>query len=153
LPPDKEMDLRPFPPGSKVWFIKEFIKKFDDHETLVHYQSYLDYQNEGDDEDEDSLADQVETILSHLRRENVVLPVKAHTDWREALIESWSIHRKESISQGIRKASENYQFHCEMGIAFQCGKILPETVKRVDDLKERFLNGRELAGEPRDFEI
>jgi len=48
-------------------------------------------------------------------------------------------------------AYENYLFRVETGIAYQTYESKPAKLKIVNDLKERFLAGRELAGEPRDF--
>jgi len=153
LPPDTEIDLRPFPPSGKSWFIEEFILKFDERETIQHYRNYKAYHKKGDDEDEDTISDKVQTILVQLEHLDVVLPVMANEDWRLALIESWEAYRKVSVSRAIQQAYEDYLFHVDTGIAFQSDEIKPETLKKVNDLKERFLNGRELLGEPRDFSI
>jgi len=153
LPPDTEIDLRPFPPSGKSWFIEEFILKFDERETIQHYRNYKAYHKKGDDEDEDTISDKVQTILVQLEHLDVVLPVTANEDWRLALIESWEAYRKVSVSRAIQQAYEDYLFHVDTGIAFQSDEIKPETLKKVNDLKERFLNGRELLGEPRDFSI
>jgi len=154
LPPEKEFDLRPFPPSEKPSFIESFIKKFDDRETLQNYRNYRAYH--GDDEDEngeETPASKVTTILAHLDNLNVVLPVKANDDWRLALIESWEEYRRKSIIEAIKETYVDYLFHVETGIAYNGTDLKPETMKNIADLKERFLNGRELMGEPRSFEL
>ena len=157
LQPDKELDMKPFPPSDKSWFIEQFIREFDDKETLQNYLIYKQYHKEKFEEEEqdinETVSEKVETILHRLKHMDVVLPGKANTDWRLALIESWNEYRKKSISEAIVQVYEEYLFHVQTGIAWQTGEIKPATLKTVNDLKEKFLRGRELAGEPRDFEL
>jgi hypothetical protein len=159
LPPEKELDMRPFVPSGKSWFIEKFIQKFDDRETWYNYQTYKNYKKIHDDEDEDedsasgSLTEQVEAIMAQLDEMNMVLPIKANADFRLALIESWKEYRKQAISDAVLQVYEEYLFQVENGISFNSKEPKPETIKKVEELKEQFLNGREILGEPRDFNI
>ena len=154
LPPEKEFDMRPFPPTDKPSFIEAFIKKFDDRETLQNYRNYREYHGDDEDEDgEETPASKVTTILAHLDHLKVVLPVKANEDWRLALIESWEEYRRKSIIEAIKDTYGDYLFHVETGIAYTGTELKPETIKSIADLKEKLLNGRELMGEPQNFDL
>jgi len=154
LPPDKEVDMRPFPPDDSA-FMELFIKKCDDKETLYRYELYKEYHKKDEEEDEqgETVTEKVETILARLKNINGLLPITSNADWRLALIESWNEYRKKSIAETIEQVYEEYLFHAQAGIAYHSEEIKPETIKKSEILKEQFLNGRELMGKPRDFNI
>ena len=153
---EKELDMRPFPPTEKPWFIESFIRKFDDRETLQNYKTYREYYHIHDEEEgEDGLtvSEKVETVIARLSHIHVQLPVSANADWRLALLESWDVFRRKTIGEGIALAYEDYLFHVQTGISYQTSESKPAKIKTVNDLKEKFLEGREIAGAPRDFDI
>lgn len=146
----QELYNKPFIPKEEAWFIEEFIRQFDDKETLRNFQIYKIYSHKYDPQDEVTGLtnwENVEDIVNHLKNMDVQLPVNAHADWRLALIESWRAYRKTTVKAAIEQVYDEYIFHIQAGIAWQTNEVKPKTRKKVEDLMEKYRKGMELEGE------
>ena len=74
------------------------------------------------------------------------------TDWKEALIITAKQWTNTKIARNLHFFYEDYLFRNATGIANACDAEQVASYRRMaDNHKENILLGRELSGEPRDF--
>ncbi len=135
--------------------VLQFMKKFEKPETVRLFESYVEFGGGGmikeDEDDSEWLDEQVETIIHTLSTMGEVrLPIEANRDWRRGLIAAWEKFEKEQVVTALPAAYDNYLFMLENKIAFP----KEDDLKWFSDtLKKQILGGRELNGEPRDFDF
>lgn len=153
-----KFDTRPHISSYSYDDILAFMQRFEKPETIRIFEGYCKYSGnmfsvaDRGQRDYLWLDEQVENILSDIRSlGGVVLPVTSHNDWRVALMESWEKYEKNQLLQALRPAYDDYQFMLANGIAY------PSTESKVynvyKELRGQILRGRELAGEPRNFDF
>ncbi len=123
-----------------------FAKKFKDQKTANFIESLVEYRyNQQDSKQEWAIM-----YLNELGAEQV--PIGASTNWIDALYEAAVGHRQEKILEILPAIYEEYLMRKSTGIQF----TLPRKRPRKDFLenwyKTAILDGRELCGEPRNFD-
>lgn len=117
-----------------------------------------------DDEDDNDEGDEYETQLAELGSEagRVLLeiperlPIGAHPDWRLALHHTWVSWRKQRLAAALRAVYAGYQARARAGTPHPSPykddvSLRPMLKKARKQVRELILKGREVAGEPRDF--
>jgi hypothetical protein len=137
--------------------VLDFMELFETPETVRMLEICFKHRgvplhSEEDDSDTDSLNEQVENIMLDLGGlRNLVLPVKENLDWRVALIEAWEEYETQKTIRMLPAAYDNYLFMIENKIAFP--RKDHDWTATVELINNDILNGRELLGEPRDFDF
>jgi hypothetical protein len=123
-----------------------FAKKFQDRKTANFIESLVEYRNN----QQDSKQEWAVIYLNEIGSEQV--PISAGNNWIDALYESAVGHRQEKIQEILPAIYEEYLMRKSTGIQF----TLPGKRPRKDFLenwyKTAILDGRELCGEPRNFD-
>ncbi len=132
-----------------------FMKRFEKPETVRRFEEYCKIINPGlimdspVEKENNWLDEQVEKILHNIRTgHRVMIPIEANDDWRKGLIAAWNKYEKDQIIAALPDVYEEYLFRLENKIAFPEEK---EVVDYSNFIKNKILRGRELCGEPRDF--
>lgn len=136
--------------------VLDFMKKFENAETVRLFEAMVEYGSMGiikedeEDNDDDWLDEQVDNIMHKLTTlKDVRLPVEANRDWRKALIAAWEKFEQKQTVAALPAAYDNYLFMLESKIAFP---VKDRDVQSFSDsIKKQILRGRELNGEPRDL--
>lgn len=126
-------------------FMRFFIKTFENKQLLEYYEAYKTKQEVEDKEHFNS-------IFNQMLSEKELIPIQAHYDWREALNKAHAAYKAKKIAEHLPQAFEEYQLHLSLQI--QSESALEEFERYKEFRKSRanyILNGRELNGEPRDF--
>jgi hypothetical protein len=124
-------------------------KRFDS--VIEHFDNYLKKI------DEDRFKEKPDIIFSwafeylqDIAPETV--PIKVNDDWKEALYFAAFQHRNEKISGLLPTVHEEYLLKKEMGmLEISEGKDWQSGISEM--YKKNILKGRELLGEPRDFDF
>ena len=144
--PWKEPDKRPTIGFADNEFIAHFIEKFENHILLLYHKAYV---NEQELEDDGDLENAIETLKTADR----IVTLKEDTDWRSALISAANDYVKTRLIEELPIAYKNYLFRIELKLGFHTENDnyddWYETYKKYSN--EAVLGGRELNGEPRDF--
>jgi len=136
-------------------FIKIFIKKFENNNTYNKYLGYisLEKQTKGNTGIDDDYLNQFveETIEKMLELENP-LPIKQHSDWRMAIYITWNEYERDLLLGALVSVYEDYLFRIQNKISFPISER-NFTSDLVQKAKSKILKGRELRGEPRNFDF
>lgn len=136
-------DKRPFINAYEDETLEFFIKTFEDKDTQLFYKAYSsELQDDGGEND-------VSGLISFLSEATEPIPIESHHDWREAIRKAADLYHAKKIAEFMPAAFEKYQLHQSLGIAHPEGKHFYQDVRNT--YYNRILEGRELAGEPRDF--
>ncbi len=140
--PVPEPDNRPYLSNEDGKII-EFMNRFEDAKTIGLMTARM--KNE-EVQDNREFNEAIET----LRYTDEKVPVEFNEDWRQGVIEAANNYIKNKLLAELPKAYQRYVFRINNGLGF--------TPKEVDHsldfnklYKEMILRGRELNGEPRDF--
>ncbi len=118
--------------------------KYDEDGELIEEDEY-------DDEPDGEAMD----ALSKLEYIPFKVPVKAHYDWKQGLVQALYKYETRQVADAMKVVYEDYLMRRELGM--EPDNLLEfedreEQWKKNNDLhRERILKGRELKGEPRDF--
>lgn len=147
LPHHDENDRRPWLNiyGEQT---NEFIKIVDDHKVL-EYKLALEEHNrlEGDHD--------LKNAIEKLQNAQEPVPIEANEDWREGVIRTaWKYERKRLV-KAVDVAFQNYEFNRSLGISYpEPDPARTEYLrKELDYVAGEILDGRELMGEPRNFDF
>ncbi len=139
-----EMDEKPDLDVSNPAQVKAFVKQF---ESQVDYERYLNYANA---KNADDLTDMVNHYIQFMHTIKEPIPIAAHSDWRVGVIKALEAYENRKIAQVLHHVFEDYQFKLEMGIGYEM--VEDKSIEHlIDMVKTQILTGRELSGEPRDF--
>ena len=139
-------DPRPFLPSTYDFkFTRKFIVDIDgDKDTLTAFDLFVDQVNKTDNWENN----EAESAYYELSVAEDPFPIFGeHTDWRLALIATAAEYRRLKTMEALPIVYDEYLFRKQSGIAFE----VPENIYPKDYIREMILRGRELAGEPRDF--
>ncbi len=135
--------------------MEAFMKKFEDQKTLDAYRADLAYfdvnKSEESEEDDTWLSEQAESAYYALMDAKDKVPVKASTDWREALMEAWDNYFKQRVLQELPYAYADYKMRTGTGLGWETDSLHAGKKATVTQFKNYILHGRELAGEPKDW--
>jgi len=118
-----------------------FVSTFEDKETQKVFEQYGGERNYHSDYDEF-----VEQDLRMLRDAEEQVPIEAWYDWKEAIHRTAHKYMTEKIIETLPLAFEQYCINLDLKIPFS--ELKPDDNKWYG---ESILRGRELNGEPRDF--
>jgi len=139
-----EIDKRPFLFLHDKDVLAYIVTTFDTKEAQQGHR-YFTESNKDDDESE-----YFERILKELLKAKEFVPIQSHHDFREALEKAYHVYRCKMISEHIPLAYEQYLLNRQMNFS------VPKDDIGAYDLREKYANmildGRELNGEPRDFD-
>ncbi len=146
--PTAPIDPRPRLYGDDREYAK-FATAFEDHRTNEYRQAYEDMRVIGDDHE-------LDMAIETLQHAEGPVAMEAHENWSDAIIyAAWKYERKQLMAC-LDVAYENYCFRLQMGIGFAKeaddepnGQQMSESESWANEI----LDGRELLGEPRDFDF
>lgn len=124
----------------------EFARKFKDNKTA----NFIEALEECRSKQPDSEQEWAIFYLNDLANEHV--PVSSMDHWADALIESAVAHRQEQMQEMLPSIYQEYLMKISNGIPF----TMPDKKARSDFyynwFRTNILDGRELSGEPRNFD-
>jgi len=143
--PVAQQDMRPRLNYHNNGWLTWFVSTFEDKQTQEMFQRYGgEHPFSGSDSDEFLHND-----LTTLGKADGLVPIEAWFDWKEAIHKAADKYRREKIAEALPIAFEQYRMNIELQIAFE--KPETETENPNEGLSGAILKGRELNGEPRDF--
>lgn len=131
-------DDRPLLSGYDEKIVSFFVKTFENKEIQSKYKHYFESKT---NRDEIYYEDLVRELIQ--TKENI--PIKAHYDFREALVLAYHAYRRKKVAEHLPLAFEQYQFNLRMGLSV--GDRDPFYHSMRDNYVERFIAGRILNGE------
>jgi hypothetical protein len=133
-PKDNRISLSGYDEETVTFFVKTFESK-DIQNKRNHYNEYNDVR------DNMYYEDLVRELIE--AKENI--PIKAHYDFREALVLAYNEYRCKKVAEHLPLALEQYQFNIKMGFSVG-GEDLFYTGLR-ENYVQRLIEGRVLNGE------
>lgn len=123
-------------------YLTWFVKTFEDKKTQQHFERC------GGENAYDHFDEFLDRDLELLGRADSIVPIKGWFDWREAIHKAAHQYRCEKIAEALPHVYEQYQMSVDLELAFE----EPEPIFKLDDwYHNAILRGRELNGEPKDF--
>lgn len=142
MPVTPETDRKPFLNYNAKGWLTWFVNTYEDKQTQEMFKRY------GGERPFDGDNDDVDGDLELLSKAEKLIPVQAWYDWKEAIRKAADLYRREKIMEAMPEAFEQYRLKIDMGIAFEEQKSIYDGLNWYPDA---ILRGRELNGEPRDF--
>jgi hypothetical protein len=138
-------DPRPFLAYHDKEQIKFFVATFENKEFQKKHKYYTEgfENNFNDNYDIDELFMKMNDIEEPI-------PIKAHYDFRQALVQAYNDYRNKKIAEHMPIAHEQYLFTKQMGFGFEKKHAHPEA---RNSWLSHILNGRELNGEERNLDF
>ncbi len=121
----------------------DFLRQFENGNFINRWHAY--YKNR-DDEDERELEYAVVT-LSDASEE---WPINYNKNWRQGILDAANEYTRKKLLEELPKAYKDYLFRIKSGLGFELHFQSKYSFGSSSN-KERILDGRELNGEPRDF--
>ncbi len=152
----KEVQRDPQPVDTRPWLAfydgekhYELAKLVDDEIFQeLFYDQWQTEAAEKEAEDEAGVYD-IEDIVFHLSEIADPPRVRGGITWREALYYCWQDYLKEKVAFILPQIWEEHKFYIETGLKWGDQYLKEDGL--ADMLKKQILRGRELAGEPQDF--
>ena len=145
--PQEVQDKRPGLSYHGKGWLTWFVTTYEDKETQEMFKKY------GGERDSDSNDDEYLTNdLKLLSRADKPVPIEGWFDWKEAIHKAADRYRIEKIIDALPVAYEQYRMNVDLNIPF----AEPESLKKIDyknGYGKAVLRGRELNGEPGDFDF
>ena len=149
-PPEPREPSKPLMNYHDVNFVKEFVKKFESRLLQAHYHNYLVFSHKADDGA--GYTEELEEALRTLESISETIPIEAHENWQEAVCIALEKYENRKIAEALPTAFEDYLFKRENGIGYEVRQEGWWT-KAIEHTGNEILRGRELAGEPRNFDF
>ena len=144
--PQIDVDRRPhldyFEDGWMTWF----VKTFEDKQTQDIFDRY------GGEERNFDFDEFLDKDLDILCKADKLIPIEAWFDWKEAVHKIADKFRREKIAEAMPFAYKQYRVSIDLNLGFE--EVQP--LFRMEDWGwqyEAILRGRELNGEPRDYDF
>lgn len=136
-------DERPFLFDFAEEATEDIVNQFEDAEAKKYIQNYLRY-NKSSDMD-------IDELWYNLSNVEECIPIESHYDYKQALEKAYNNYFFGKVAEHLSIAYSQYLFNRKMNIS--TADILGRDV--YDNLRKKLcssiLKGRELNGEPRDF--
>ncbi len=134
---------------------EEFIKKFED-KTLLKYFKAMEQEDDTWQEDQ-ALDDCLELFSYEMIDENMQIEFKNPDDLKDSIFRAAADFELTQITNCLDAAYEEYQMKASNGISFVENDEMVEFADTtfnsiINFIKEQILHGRELNGEPRNFD-
>lgn len=144
---ERERDTRPMLQYYKDNFYDWFVSTYENKQTQKYYQAWKETCL-----DKNPYDAQAQQALWDLQESPGQFPIEGHYDWRQGLIRAAEKFNCHKIAEAMSEAFEEYKMRIDSGFPFERNE---ESVKQYEhignQMRERILRGRELSGEPRDF--
>jgi hypothetical protein len=133
---------------------EEFIKKFEDKTILKYFHAM---EKEDDNwQEEQALDDCLELFSYDINEDEEKIEFKNLEDLKDSMFRAASDFELAQIVKHLDSAYDEYQLKVNTGISFSENEDLLEFADNafnsiINFIKEQILDGRELNGEPRDF--
>jgi len=125
--------------------MEKFVRAYEKREILRYYLSY-----EKSHKPMEFIDELAEMAFKELREISDIIPLRANSDWREAIIAAWEEYRRRQILKLLPLVYDDYLQKHNLGISYQ-----PEDNAEIDEemneWKTAIIKGRELSGEAADF--
>ncbi len=142
--PVAQQDNRPWLNYHKEGWLTWFVNTFEDKQTQEMFERFGGERAfRGSDE---FLNNDLNTIG---RAADSLIAVEAWYDWKEAIHKAADKYRREKIAEALPLAFEQYRMNIDLQIAFEKPENFIE--RMTDGYPGAILKGRELNGEPQDF--
>jgi len=141
---EQQRDTRPSLDYSNRGWISWFVNTYEDKETQEAFKKYGGESPFGKHDEE------LEASIRLICRADRVVPIQGWYDWKEAIHKAADRYSRIRIAEAMPEAYEQYITNVELGIGFPA----PDDFKPYEDWYHKtILKGRELNGEPRDFDF
>ncbi len=149
-------------------FVMEFMEENEDEltnyyfkETSSYYEVYKKKQELGVDMDdydyENPMDGEAREALSQLEYTPFKIPIAAYYDWKQGIVNALYKYETQQVADAMKLVFEDYNMRKEMGIPFENTEVYEGHIKswekNLNTWRDRILEGRELLGEPRDFDF
>lgn len=141
-------DTRPFFNIYEDEILLHILKTFDTKEAQKLYEYYHEGFEKKHDENEE-----YETIFNELLKVNEFVPIESHYNFKEALKNAYHRYKCQKIAEHIPIAYEQYMFNLQFGISAPSERNSISWDLLIATVENAILDGRELNGEPRDFDF
>ena len=142
---DPNTEKRPFLNYHEKDYLKWFVETYDDKETQKIFEDYGEVNW-------DSIDDELDENIKLLSEEGFPLPIHGWFDWKEAIQKIADNLRLQKIAEALPEAYQQYCMQYDMNLGFP--EDNPDYWKEnTERWKGYILRGRELNGEPMDFDF
>lgn len=141
--PPYEPDFRPYIDDKEEEVRRKVAKIIEDTESQKYIENYHKFKKISDRNLDD--------VWFSLNEIEEPVPVESHEDFREALEIAYKKYWFGKIAEHLPIAYNQYLFSRKMNLAASKGKYDHFYVSIREDVANHILKGRELNGEPRDF--
>jgi hypothetical protein len=145
--PETKVQSKPALDYYKKGWMTWFVDNFEDQETQEAFRKYGGERFYHEKDDEYDEGDMYE-VFQLLARAGKTVGVEDHYDWRYAIYKSAYMYKCGKISEALPIAYQQYRVNIDMKIAFEEENLFKDLIKTYRD---SILRGRELNGEPSDF--
>lgn len=144
--PKKATDSRPYLSIYDSEMVESFVRKFEDKRTLKFCKAVENFQLQMDENME------VEDALETLRASDMKIPVRAHADWKDAIIAAAKQYEFEQVAQMLPIIHQEYVFRVENSINFSQSMVDKKKEEYAFQLcemaRQQIIEGRLHCGEP-----
>ena len=133
----------------------KFAKAYEKDRHFIELFSIMNDLNKSEESFSDIDDYEIDSAIDLLKEAEIAIPITAHSDWREAIIQCSQQYMSSIIAKEIDVVYEEYKLFSEIGLSKNNdAEILQEFENDcILQLIKRFIfKGRELCGEPQDFD-
>lgn len=141
--PKSVIDRRPYFDYYNSEVMLKFLSKFEDGNFIIKWQAYI---NSLEAEDDPVLEYAIETLQNATED----FEINYNRSWRAGIIAAANEYKRKRLLEELPKAYNDYQFRLANGLGFKMHFEKRHKYNAEFD-KKIILDGRELNGEPRDF--
>ncbi len=131
-------------------FLERFVKQFDTKESYRLYMEEKTWYSSSREEKNVKINDALDLLYMAKR----LVPIEQNDDWRDGIKCATERYTREMIIEALPDAMRAYQEYLKTGAPLLGMTDRDQLVFRnnmIQRFEERILRGRELNGEPRDF--
>ncbi len=145
----QKIDNRPYISIFDTELVTNFVKKFEDKNTIKFSRAVEEFQSQMDDHME------LDEALETLRSAGNTISIKSNIDWKEGIIDAARQFEMEQVANMIPSVHQEYAFRMENGINFP--QSLADKKKEeyafqlCESARQQILDGRKTLGEQEDL--
>jgi hypothetical protein len=125
-------------------------------QTSYSYKNKIERESGEDYDDEPSANGEARRALEELEYTPFKVPVAAYYDWKQGLANALYKYETQQVADAMKLVFEDYKMRLEMGIPFEDNESYDGQKKQweinMNTWRDRILQGRELLGEPKNFD-
>lgn len=124
--------------------MKEFVEMFEEPKVIEYFRLM---ELEEDNKEDEEVVNAIE-ILQRVKNIDII----NRGNWRDSILYTVDMYQKQCLYDALEKVYANYISRMNMGIGYaEEDEDRIYTQKTIEEIKEQIIIGRELNGEPRDF--